>query len=819
MNTTQENSTYEASQQAETHQAFDNSNDHHQRNIDSTGDKNTNVGEVGGDVNIYTTEIPIKKEPFKDPTENFTLQEKPMPLHLDETALQKSLSEIYQDRIIFLGGKSGSNVVAILHELIKRYQSDTVQNYRWLSFWGKNNAQRDIYLNSVKEEAFPQNAVVAIDITRNKASDTFLKSIVDIPEQGAIEIKNTLREKNLVIICYFKGSDEELVNQQSGFHFWDTSPPIKNIQEFITEFDYAKLHSKDHSVFQYVLYIATFFPRTSPKEFKKMVDILLNEKKDEILAITREVGTQEAILKRTEEVKTRNLTYLWDQNTDDFFKECGLTIEYENDLQKVDFKDARDREAYKHYFKKKMPFFLLEQFDNLLNAHFPFAPDASDQAVEYFIQIACELAKHDPHFYGSKLLQIVSEMFKQFSEEETVLPEQTSKLQSFLVELVYAMLKLDNTLLTERIEFFLFEHLDYRYPFFKSQHSLLADIAFELKSLEKFNEYHWVETMMTDGKKKTKNSAHNLLLRLADSYKENTKDIHRIFFKNIRGWLPRRDKRPRWEEAELYDNTSNYALSFIIDYWGFYDLEKFNILADADLDFLVRWLFHPCLEIGYFNRSKNAALREIKNDGSKKGQALKIHEYTVSQVVNQARAILTEIWFQKLSSTEESNNNHDQKFVELIYKYTNPEQRLALVEQWHDQLHNYNSSKDDNKKRSLQSLKENFSKPLEPTYLSPPPPSNKGCLPFGGLFGRKKPQQFDRSKNTVNQASNKESLKFQQFDRSQNTVNQTPNKESFSLKEFSQVRNVQDFQKQFDKLQDSVQHPLIKRFFPFNKKR
>jgi len=652
-----------------------------------------------------------------------------------------------------------------LHKLIKRYQPATSQEYRWLSFWGKNNAQRTIYLDSINEEAFPQNSLVAIEITQNKASDTFLKSILEISDQGAIEIKNTLRQKNLAVICYFKGWGQvpKLTQQKRGsfgFHYWDTSPPINTLQEFIAAFDYSKLYDQNHSVFKYILYVATFFPRTSPKEFKKIVDVLLSEKKDEILAdATREVSEKDEVLKRTEELKTRSLLYLWEQQTDDFFKECGLTIEQENDLQKVDFADTREREAYKIHFKSKMPFFLLEQFDNLVNSGLPFAPDTSNQVVEYFIQIACELAKNDPYFYGTKLLHEVSSLFKTFAADAT-LPEFISTLQTFLIELTYAMLKLDNVLLTERIDSFLFEHLDYRYFINKTPHNLLADITFELRSMEMFDKYRWIEMMMTFGKKETVVSAYQLLLQLANSYKENMQDIHTDFFeKSIKKWLPRGAKAIPWEQKDTQSKIESYALSFIIDYWEFYDLEKSNILVSANPDFLIGWLFDPDLEVGYYNRSRYVTLRDIRSDGSKQGRPLSVDQQNITQVVDKARAILTEIWFRKLTFQEEekaatqgfaeSVPKESQMYVELFCQYTNTRQRETLIREWRKQTHSYLQQSNDlnqydkkerkqkrekilARRKTLQSLIRQFSKLAGPVNVS----SNAGCFPFAGLFKR-----------------------------------------------------------------------------------
>lgn len=746
-------------------------------NVYSDGNANTNthLKEVaaGRDINIYAAEItPQEEEVFKDPTESFTLREKVTPMHLDNDALQKSLAEIAQDRIIFLGGKSSSNVVATLHHLIQKYQPQSTQEYRWLSFWGKNNAQRSIYLSSISEEAFPQNALVAIDITQNKASDTFLRSIMEISEQGAIEIKNTLRKKNLVIICYFNGAEQiqELTNQKSGhfgFHYWDTSPPINTLQEFITDFDYTKMYDQNYSVFKYILYVATFFPRTSPKEFKNIVDLLLSEKKDEVLATTREMSEKDEVLKRTEELKTRNLLYLWEQQTDDFFKECGLTIEHENDLQKVDFKDTREREAYKVYFKSKMPFLLLEQFDNLVNSGLPFAPDTSAQVIEYFIQIACELARNDPYFYGTKLLQTVSDLFKKTKEDDaTPVP-----LKTFLIELIYAMLKLENVLLTEHIESFLIEHLDYRYRTKKGSHHLLTDIVFELKDLEMFDPYHWIETMMKLGKKDTKTSAYHLFFRLADSHKENIQEVHTEFFeKGIKNWLLQGENVALWDQGETQEAIKSYAISFIIDYWGFYNLEKWNILADADPEFLVSWLFHPGLETSYNNRSRHMGLKVIRKDGSKQGARMSIDEYRVMGILDKAQAYITENWFQKLLSLEEEQAPEEGKmdgsprgskqYVALFFQYANARQRNILPQEWATQIHLYWQQSNDlsqyddderNKKkeeilvkrRNLMRLKREFNHLQDimppPIVMSPPPPSkpdspNTGCLPFAGLL-------------------------------------------------------------------------------------
>lgn len=770
-----QNAEQEAPQQTE---ASTINHSHDQSNITSSGSNNTNANlsevEVGRDINIYTTEIvPQEVEVFKDPTEVFTLQKDMTPLYMNEEVLQKSLTEIDRERIIFLGGKSENNVVAVLHNLIKNYQPASSWQYRWLSFWGKNNAQRNIYLHSINEEAFPQNAIVAIDITQNKASDTFLKSIVEMSEQGAIEIKNTLRKKNLVIICYFQGVGhiQQLTNQNQGtfgFHYWDTSPPINTLKEFIAEFKYDKLEDKNYSVFKYILYVATFFPRTSPKEFKKIVDVLLSEKQDEILAdTTREMGEKDEIIRRTEELTIRNLLDLWDHKTDDFFKKCNLIIIQENELQKVDFEDTRIREAYQGYFRNQLPFFLLEQFDNLLQSGLPFTPDTSAQVMEYFIQLACELARNDPYFYGTKLLETLSRLFKNPSDEKT----NPATLQTFLIELIYAMLKLENVLLTENIESFLIEHLDHRYKINKTSHYLLANIIFELRDVEMFDTYHWIKMMIREGKKETRGSAYRLLFRLADSYKENLTDIHTEFFdKVLKPWLSEVESITLWNLADNQNLLDSYVLSFIIDYWGFYNLDSSNILAESNPEFLVSWLFHPSLEIGYYNRSRQGSLREIKYNGSKQGQALSVDPPNVLRVLDRTRAMLTEIWFKKVLSLNETPTptseitedipTASQQYVELFYKYADARQREALTQEWALQIHRYWQQSNDleqyaeeernHKKeefmlerRNLMRLKREFSKLLEYTPARPSIPyikpndsnkSNTGCFPFAGQF-------------------------------------------------------------------------------------
>lgn len=157
-----------------------------------------------------------------------------------------------------------------------------------------------------------------------------------------------------------------------------------------------------------VLYAGTFFTDLKPREFNRVVNLLLGNKTKTITVSTvrkNENGASEQI----EVEREKPLAELWQESMDKIKAECGLTAAPAADGSAVvGFRNHQLRDELRDYLRSDYPFFLNNQLEQLMNVGLLF--DSSSNIATRVINLAADVALTDPEYLQEWIENLLDEM-------------------------------------------------------------------------------------------------------------------------------------------------------------------------------------------------------------------------------------------------------------------------------------------------------------------------------------------------------------------------------------------------------------------------
>ncbi len=385
-----------------------------------------------------------------------------------------------------------------------------------------------------------------------------------------------------------------------------------------------------------ILYVSTFFPKLSSRDFERIVLFLLKEQKVTV-TVTSKSTNEKGDIQLIEASEEKELSQVWQDNIykrDQILGESYLkAIRSVNSLRIIDFSLDYLREDLKTYFEEECPLYLEENFKrskfllfdsvstvtiNAIDLSVEMAisnPDAYGQSwlcsiVEYLkiLDFADELANQkDSDISLAQWLQFLMLGLEAEQREELKLFEQflksitKNKIKQFVFLRLSVLISqmLPDTILKYEVESF----LDWA---IREQHQdAVLEIIKPLQSIQNFDQLYWIKQVLDRGNGELKEKAY---IFLSSRLEQSTNSLYdRLEY--IKNWLPA-SERP----ANRYSPSNEYALRLLFEYafeklselkpkdYGNYPskyplFEPLNGTSDDNprLRLLVKWIFHPGL--------------------------------------------------------------------------------------------------------------------------------------------------------------------------------------------------------------------------------
>ena len=367
-----------------------------------------------------------------------------------------------------------------------------------------------------------------------------------------------------------------------------------------------------------VLFVGTFCPNLNPREFHRVVSLLLGDRTRTITVTTTRINDK-GIVETVDVKEERSLRELWEQRSDKIKEECYLHSLPDTKITRViDFKDYRLRPLLKQRFEQEHAFFTSTHIEGLFRAGLLF--DISPRIGESLMTITAASAASDPDYYGTELVLETVTKFERASETNDITPIHEVVPFQLLADLGQAEASYR---VYHRISYLLRTLLD-QYKLQSAIHSVMEQlvrrefykavfkIVIRLRFTEGFDEYHWLKQLLERGKTEVQNPTLGYLhTRLRDM---GTK-VHEVLA-GLDDWLPKYEnkKEQPTTQQKAASKSGKYALVLLMAYC----LEKIEDLEDSDygawpsrhplfvfaddetattnLAILARWLFHPWMK-------------------------------------------------------------------------------------------------------------------------------------------------------------------------------------------------------------------------------
>lgn len=442
---------------------------------------------------------------------------------------------------------------------------------------------------------------------------------------GLWDENNSDREFYGLVYGYLRNGAEQLRKEVEKRKQYEEG---QSVQEFLKEIQKVRpkeLVQDDQLVKNTVLYVATFFPGLSRRDFDYVVSLLLEGQKTEITVESSQVKTKkgriigtECILKKEE----KDCLEIWENGQDNLFAECHLqVIRLETGSQIVDFSLPYLRGELKKYLEQKSLY--LKHFERFQESGLLFNFNVSRNIIDNLINLSVEMAVSDPNYYGGNWLMGIIIGLKQHIAIDTEIEadnEFEALIQSLAIELekeerrqqirpiiirLSELIRemLNHPQLQEMIKNFL-ENL-MRIKQYGAVLVIVLGIVKQLRFVSQFNGMYWIRQLLERGDSEAKEQAYQTLLEQAIFSGLQTDDL----LGTVKTWLPDRDLG-----HDKYSVSNKYALKFIMDYarntvshfkevhYGAWP-SKYPLFANIEenqdfrqIDLLMSWLFHSGMQ-------------------------------------------------------------------------------------------------------------------------------------------------------------------------------------------------------------------------------
>jgi len=437
-----------------------------------------------------------------------------------------------------------------------------------------------------------------------------------------------------------------------------------------------------------VLYVAAFFPELTPHDFRKIVLLLLKDKKTTV-DIESQIIAENGDVKALKTQGEKELVEIWREDHDNILKECHLTARYsENSSKAIDFSLPYLRKQVKKYLEQACPMYLQEQFERIQESGLLFAPDASQKIIEQVATISSEMAVSDPDYYGQNwLTYFIIGLKQQYDlcsapaghEFEQLLqlmemPEGDTIRKQFLARISDLLREmLNHPHLQDMVRNFFNQLIETRHHDMALE--IVLEVAKRLWFAPHFDALYWIKRLLDQGHEAVRSRAYIFLYNHAKQCGPRIYELLEV----IKTWLPEPDR-----DLEKYAPSNQYALIFIVDYctdtmlafdselYGQWPSQYplFSALQNPDMakirmKILSSWLFHP-------------GIKSVLNENFIINKEI---------IINTLMADLIEGWFAILHGLQKDNVHPEAReisdiLLQQVISVTNRAQRQGIMNRW-----------------------------------------------------------------------------------------------------------------------------------------
>ncbi|MEK8016132.1 MAG: hypothetical protein VSS75_004630 [Candidatus Parabeggiatoa sp.] len=509
----------------------------------------------------------------------------------------------------------------------------------------------------------------------------------------------------------------------------------QSVQEFLTEIQTVRpkeLFQDDNLVKNTVLYVATFFPGLSRRDFEFIVSLLLKGEKTRVIFESTK-KTKKGKIKTVRTIEEKDGIEIWEKSQDKIFEECHLQVSYlETGSHVIEFSLPYLREKLRKHLEQKSLY--IRYFEKIQQVHLLIDFEVSSKIIENVITLSAEMAIYEPNHYGKAwLVNIIEQIKQEFTDEVDKIKEHfKNEREKWDIEELDKIISTDSTLIQslvlnllsdvkkeeidlkekiniqnvqqylEKIIFRLSELIykilkypqlqnmiqDFLHELMREKHHdivlvIILGIVEKLQYTSEFDGMSWIRQLLDteESPKEVKEKAYNTLLEQANQSGLRVYEL----LDTLKKWLPERNLKD-----EQFSFSNKYALKFIIDYARntvshFQEVDygtwpsKYPLFANLEenqdftkIDLLISWFFHPKMQY---------ALNELEDDFLK---SLKKNDISLNILL----AFLIQMWFKILYGLDtkkvrpKSLLSALDRLLQQIVLNTNISQQKELMRYW-----------------------------------------------------------------------------------------------------------------------------------------
>jgi hypothetical protein len=633
---------------------------------------------------------------------------------------------------------------------VEKGEEDFLNNTKFSTFFTKSiyelrklleNTKKRIARQEINEKSY-EDQIKRLEDDKRETLESDRRHSIDNKIKRLEDELEDLRQEKLFPLFEDKENIEYAINEKDR-----NSDQEKSRDAKAEKVSVHVLFNDEDPIRNTVLYVATFFPKLNPQDFKRVVSLLLKDRITTI-CVKESSTTEEEQIKITEVYKQKKLTDIWQESFDSpdkYLSSCRLKVYRQNGLQTVDFYLPELREEFLKYFQEEQFVYLDEQLRRTQELNLLF--DKSDKVADNAINIAVKIAVDYPHSHEERwLLEIFKKITQEDGQRTNLLLERLSRLiyrlqidpdysksqsiaQSFLEPLIFPEYRLLAFLFIKDL---IDKNLRSGWQGIQSAKQLFNWLRqlLDKEELEKNNEE---TTLKYEG---IEADIYKLLLNLM--WQSGLSSSLYDFLGILREWLPEQDTPPEKYSPSnkaslflLFDYCQDITLKFPYEFYGnwpsFYPLfnslsldidelasDNVNNKVNEKLDILVSWLFHsdpngnlaikyvvdidPIEEIGFFLSEWHEILWGID-----------------SEEQNQEGLDLFKRLLQRIILLSEEREQKKQKKAILFQQKQLIEYWTKLTERFLDKATNYEKEGDKqsktrfmNKRKQVRQLKQEF---------------------------------------------------------------------------------------------------------------
>jgi hypothetical protein len=564
----------------------------------------------------------------------------------------------------------------------------------------------------------------------NTNASSLEKQILEQRNYGLWDENNSDSEFYGLISGYLRNGIRQLTEEVEKRSRYTKGQSVQDFLKEIRTVRSKELIQDNDPVKNMVLYVATFFPELSRRDFNYIVSLLLEGKKTEITVELPQVKTKKGRVIGTEYIskkEEKDCLEIWETDQDSLMEVCHLqVIRSEIGSQIVDFSLPYLRVELKKSLEQKSLY--INNFERIRESGLLFNSNVSQNIIENVINLAAEMAISDPNHYGGNWLRGIiiglerhlniqvtidpkiapkdvneEEIFRLIAVELENRKQQVRPIIIRLSELIREMLNYPQ--LQEMVKNFL-ENL-MREQDYGAVLMIVLGIVKQLRFASQFDGMYWIKQLLERGDQKAKNEAYKTLLEQA---KQSGLRVYELL-ETLKAWLPDRDI-----DHDKYSLSNQCALKLVIDYamttinhfkvahYGVWP-SKYPLFANlkdqnelAQIDSLISWVFHPGMGYVLENlRVGDDTYDKLSNQLSQLKKALledgSIDDASDLKIIKDLKAIniiladLVEMWFKILYGFDTKNTPPEvlpilERLLQQVVLNTNRSQRTFFTRRW-----------------------------------------------------------------------------------------------------------------------------------------